>query len=216
MLHNVIKMGMISALFSVLKAMLEDTAHERAKAILKREEMGAAIRCLFADEAKVASGGARAWSGQGSIDWDFDAPVVPHAVPVDSRNSSVDGPLQYNLSVVLMEDQSAGQLINSWSLECKLTTSGGTGTSPASPVYVPCHNDDTGIGHKRIINVILPSASADTAASVAAAAPAAAAVAAPAMTGMRLVIHSHFAVQGQTPRARSLEVYDWASRMNCV
>ena len=105
---------------------------------------------------------------------------------------------KYNLSVVLMEDQSSGQLINSWSLECKLATSG------ASPVYVPCHVNDTGIGHKRIINVVLPSPSPNTAAV------------APAMTGMRLVIHSHFAVQGQTPRARSLEVYDWASRMNCV
>ena len=34
-------MGMTSALFSVLKAMLEDTAQERARAMLKREQMGA-------------------------------------------------------------------------------------------------------------------------------------------------------------------------------
>jgi hypothetical protein len=36
------------------------------------------------------------------------------------------------------------------------------------------------------------------------------------ITGMRLNVHSQFTMPGQAAKIRSLDVYDWASKEDCV
>jgi hypothetical protein len=96
-----------------------------------------------------------------------------------------------NISVWLFEDQSVGQLVNQWSLDCHV----GDG-------WVPCHSADVSIGHKRIVNVLLPQDAAVGAKSE--------------LTAIRLNIDSHFALPDQLPSVAKVELYDWASQVGCV
>jgi len=78
--------------------------------------------------------------------------------------------------------------------------------------WVACHAGDVGVGHKRIINVVLPT-------EIAAAAAAAAAKRGNegvAMTAIRLNVHSHFALPDQVPKIKRLDVYDWSTKGECV
>ena len=111
----------------------------------------------------------------GSVVWAFGNASAAGAA-VTSRN----------LSVAVLEDQTDGQLIENWSLDCQ--TPGG---------WSPCHSADTGIGHKRIINVVRGAADG-------------------AVSAMRINVLSHFAMPGQVPWIRRLEVYDWESKQHCV
>ena len=116
-----------------------------AEDVSRYAQMGAAIECLFS--TKVGTGVAQA--SNTSMEWQFDTPIPSH-----------------NLSVWLLEDQSDGQLINAWSLDCQLNNAAS---------WTPCHAD-VGVGHKRIVNIVLP---ATPAASV---------------TAIRLNVHTHFAM----------------------
>ena len=71
-----------------------------------------------------------------------------------------------NMSVWVLEDQSDGQLINAWSLDCRMTRTLARGGS--NEEWVACHAGDVGVGHKRIINVVLPTEIAAAAAAAAA------------------------------------------------
>jgi len=89
---------------------------------------------------------------------------------------------------VLLEDQTDGQLIGKWSLDCQERGSGD---------WSACHAHDEGIGHKRIVNILRDQGSSD-------------------ITAMRLNVLQHYALPDQTPRMRALEVYDWESKAGCV
>ena len=102
-----------------------------------------------------------------------------------------------NLSVVLLEDQRDGQLIGRWSLDCLL-----------EDAWAPCHTNDEGVGHKRIVNVVIPGGDSTGDGS--------AANGTVSISAMRLNVLSHYAMPGQVPRLRALEVYDWASATHCV
>ena len=135
--------------------------------VARYKEMGAAINCLFS--SRVGSGGPQA-SGT-NMTWTFDTPIT-----------------STNMSIWVLEDQSDGQLINQWSLDCRVGDGG----------WIPCHDNDVSIGHKRIINVILAPPSSTS------------------MDAIRLNIHSHFALPDQVPKIARLEVYDWGSKTACV
>jgi hypothetical protein len=139
-----------------------------------------------------------------------------------------DGPLNSsNMSLVLMEDQTAGQLVNEWSLDClsapaagpapadggadnsaDSSVDGSTGISQrSSPVYSPC---TFAALQKRVIPAtpgpgvghkrILRLENTERA----------------QITGMRMNVHSHFAQPGQTPVLRSVQVFDWETKGGCV
>ena len=124
-----------------------------------------------------------------------------------------------------MEDQSDGQLIGKWELDCMtsvLSTAAANATSAASSPsstatitagaaaarWTPCHTDN-GVGHKRIVNVVLSDGGGGNARE-------AAGNTSGVLTAMRLRVLSHFAMPGQVARIRSLAVYDWASKATCV
>eukprot|EP00937_MAST-01D_sp_MAST-1D-sp2_P000022 g22.t1 len=136
-------------------------------------EFGAAVRCLFS--SRVAGGGAQNVSAGGAAVWRF-----PTGGAVASRN----------ITVVLREDQRDGQLIGRWSLDCQQEGGG---------AWAACHAADEGIGHKRIVNVVLGEGAVGT-----------------AVGAMRLNVLSDYAMPGQVPRLRGLDVYDWASKTHCV
>jgi len=134
--------------------------------VARYKEMGAAIRCLFS--SRIGSGEGQA--SNTSMTWVFDTPITSK-----------------NMSVWVLEDQSDGQLINQWSLNCKI----GEGQ------WIPCHDTDVSVGHKRIINVVLDTKSGN-------------------LNAIKLDVHSHFALPDQIPRIAKLEVYDWSSKAGCV
>jgi len=63
--------------------------------------------------------------------------------------------------------------------------------------WTPCHAD-VGVGHKRIVNIVLPVAPATS------------------VTAIRLNVHTHFAMLDQVPKIKAIEVFDWASKAHCV
>ena len=156
----------------ILNVAPDATGAVPAADVARYTEMGEAIKCLFS--SRVASGGAQnASAADGTIVWSFG-----EAAAIASRN----------LSVVLLEDQTDGQLIGKWSLDCQERGSGD---------WSVCHAHDEGIGHKRIVNMLRDQGSSD-------------------ITAMRLNVLQHYALPGQTPRMRALEVYDWESKAGCV
>lgn len=69
--------------------------------ITRYAEFGAAIKCLFSD--RVGSGGARVITEAAPAVWEF----------------GVGGIRSNNLSVAVLEDQTDGQMIGRWSLDCR-------------------------------------------------------------------------------------------------
>jgi alpha-L-fucosidase len=156
----------------ILNVAPDATGAVPAADVARYTEMGEAIKCLFS--SRVASGGAQnASAADGTIVWSFGEEAA-----IASRN----------LSVVLLEDQTDGQLIGKWSLDCQERGSGD---------WSACHAHDEGIGHKRIVNILRDQGSSD-------------------ITAMRLNVLQHYALPDQTPRMRALEVYDWESKAGCV
>ena len=141
--------------------------------------MGEAVRCLFS-RPLAATNSPLAMNGSAMV-WELD-----------------DGPLAAtNVSIVLREELSAGQLIGNFSLACReagddawapcAMGSLGDGVIPAIP--------GPGIGHKRIL-LIAPRG---------------------ALTGIQLRVDSHFADAGQRPTLRSIELFDWGGDVEvCV
>ncbi len=148
------------------------------------EKMGAALKCLFSrpigstvDPLSVDEAGR--------ITWVLSATAI--------EKTSV------NMSVVIREDQSDGQLIDRFHLECK----NGSVTSKFAPcsmgelaAVIPASMPSVGIGHKRILML------ADHV----------------GLAALRVVVDTSFAQHGgQNPRVRDMALYDWSGAVEaCV
>ena len=146
--------------------------------------MGQALGCLFSDEiynttAFVASGS--------------NITVDLHAQPVTARN----------MSLWLLEDQTNGQLINTWTLLLQYSN---------SSEYYPVHTD-TGIGHKRILGLELaPGADTSVGDVIQSAVPDDLTI-----VGLRVQVTAEFAsVSGQAARLRSMSLFSWDDKAACV
>eukprot|EP01065_Artemidia_motanka_P006266 TRINITY_DN1307_c0_g1_i2.p2 TRINITY_DN1307_c0_g1~~TRINITY_DN1307_c0_g1_i2.p2 ORF type:complete len:379 (+),score=116.78 TRINITY_DN1307_c0_g1_i2:522-1658(+) len=139
--------------------------------------MGEAINCLFSHQLDATTS-AIPMSASGTMDWELKAPVT-----------------STNVSVVLMEDQSKGQLISNFSLDCRSAAGDWKPCAMGSlPGVIPTCSEGgcVGIGHKRVL-MLAQGASA-----------------------LRLNVHSHFAVSGQVPTLRSAALFDWGAAESCV
>jgi hypothetical protein len=157
--------------------------------------MGAAIKCLFNHSVAKSTAPMKMVAATGVLAPELGFPPLSAAAA-------------QNLSVVVREDQTMGQLINAWSLECRATaaTADQWGPCPVGslsgsiPKCTPSPESGgpcvyTGIGHKRIV--------------VIGAAPA-------SLSGVRVVVHSHFATGTQVPTVRDVELFDFSQTKSCV
>jgi hypothetical protein len=158
--------------------------------VTRYSEMGTALKCLFSKPVAQSDAPMRMNAGSGVVEPAVEFPPVAAAAAV-------------NLSVVLREDQTTGQLIGNYSLECR-TSSGWSPCPPGtlSDTISKCQPQEngvcgyTGVGHKRILVV---GALLD------------------GLSGVRVVVHSHFAVGAQTPTLRDLSIFDWSGSIeSCV
>jgi len=153
--------------------------------VVRYAEMGAAIKCLFNRTVAKSSAPMKMDPATGILPG-IEFPVMPASAT-------------QNLSVVVREDQTSGQLIANFSLECKSTAAGPwVGCPPGSlSGAIPfCHAAGSssacmyvGMGHKRVLVLgTLPNG----------------------LAGIRIVVHSHFATGDQIPTVRDLEMFDWS------
>lgn len=162
-------------------------------------DLGDAIRCLFSKpvaQAAVRGGGAAGGAARMDPATGVMEPPTTFAKPLPW------GPTA-NFSLVLQEDQTSGQLIGNFSLECL-----GSADTTALPTWTPCPMLSLGttipappvgpgVGHKRILLL-----GGGELASVSA---------------IRLVVGSHFATGEQLPALRGLTLYDWSGSVeSCV
>ena len=139
-------------------------------------EMGTAVQCLFSQPIANTSSGL-AMNADNEIAWKLPAPVA----------------LGSNVSIVLREDQRAGQLVGEYSLWCGASL---CEMSALAGNVIPAYHDvarrsQTGIGHKRIL-LMAPTAAFDT---------------------ITLKVASHYAVAGQTPTLRDISLFDWGGKV---
>ena len=120
-----------------------------AEDVARYSEMGAAIDCLFSQPIFNTSNGLT-MSAAKEITWKLPGPVG-------------GGFASNNVSIVIREDQRAGQLIGEYSLWC-----GGSLCEMATlgPSVIPAYSSasqrmQNGIGHKRIL-MMAPTSSFDT------------------------------------------------------
>ena len=147
--------------------------------VARYQEMGAAIRCLFSKKLAETDPAAplRMDPRTGEISW-----RLPTAV------SSA------NISLVIREDQTAGQLIGNYSLSCNHAGAWTPCALGALPGVIP-GTLAAGVGHKRIL-LLAPAAP---------------------LLGVRLTVRSHFATAGQAPALRDMALYDWGGAVaRCV
>ena len=141
-------------------------------------EFGSAVACLFDRSRRLGATAAPMAmdSASGAMEpaWEFP--------PVASGN----------LSLVVREDQTAGQLIGDYDLEC---TGGGDGAwepcvLAALPGVIPA-TPNAGVGHKRVL-LLGPLASGQP------------------IAGLRMIVSSHYATGAQIPTLRDMALYDWS------
>eukprot|EP01062_Namystynia_karyoxenos_P019965 TRINITY_DN1754_c0_g1_i4.p1 TRINITY_DN1754_c0_g1~~TRINITY_DN1754_c0_g1_i4.p1 ORF type:complete len:492 (+),score=146.75 TRINITY_DN1754_c0_g1_i4:81-1556(+) len=138
--------------------------------------MGAAIRCLFGQQL-ARTAGALSLAG-GAAEWVLPAPV-----------SSA------NVSLVIEEDLTQGQLIGNYSFQCAPPSGAALQWAPCtlgsmSGVIPACAGGVcTGVGHKRILMLLQEGGDL--------------------LGAVRVQLHSHFADPGQAPALRSMALYDW-------
>lgn len=125
-----------------------------------------------------------------------------------------------NMSVVLRELQTDGQLIGNYSLLCAYTSEMGSinqhSTKDAKsrdPAWQPCVMSGLsgvipthycpGIGHKRILAMTLPPSNTETRGL--------------SVTHVRVQVYSHYATGTQVPTLRDISLYDWSGKVeSCV
>ena len=147
--------------------------------VARYQEMGAAIRCLFSKKLAETDPAAplRMDPRTGEISW-----RLPTAV------SST------NMSLVIREDQTDGQLIGNYSLSCNHAGAWTPCALGALPGVIP-GTLAAGVGHKRVL-MLAPAAP---------------------LLGVRLTVRSHFATAGQAPALRDMALYDWGgATARCV
>ena len=97
-----------------------------------------------------------------------------------------------NISIILMEDLTHGQLINDFTLECLVNGSASWNACPMGTLanVIP-RIPGPGIGHKRILMMTPPSNAT--------------------LTGVRLALQHALAspVEDAVPTLRSMQLYDW-------
>ena len=148
--------------------------------VTRYAEMGTAVACLFGQPLANTSDGL-AMSAAGEITWKLGAPI---------RAS--------NVSIVMREDQRAGQLIGRYTLWCGESLCDMASLEPDNtiPAYhsVP-DRTQTGIGHKRIL-LMTPAST---------------------FSAITLRIETHYAVAGQIPALRDIALFDWGGKVRaCV
>lgn len=160
--------------------------------IIRYTEMGDAIKCLFSRSVVKSTSPMRMDASSGILVPAVEFPALSAAAAV-------------NLSVVLREDQTQGQLIGNYSLECRPAAGGSYSPCPPgtlSGAISECQLGAdgvcqfVGVGHKRILVLgALPAG----------------------LSGVRVVVRSHFAVGAQEPALRDLEIFDWSGAIeSCV
>jgi hypothetical protein len=142
--------------------------------------MGAAVACLFGQPLANTSAGL-AMNAAREITWKLGAPIRAN-----------------NVSIVMREDQRAGQLIGQYTLWCGESLCEMASLEPANtiPAYHSVSDrTQTGIGHKRIL-LMTPTSAFDT---------------------ITLRIETHYAVAGQIPALRDISLFDWGGKVReCV
>ena len=154
-----------------------------ASDVARYAEMGAAVACLFSQPLANTSDGLAMSPGR-EITWKLPSPISG------------------NVSIVIREDQRAGQLIGEYSLWC----GGSHGMSPCEMAtlgpgsVIPAYHSaprrtQNGIGHKRILLMALVDP-VDT---------------------ITLKIEVSYAVAGQIPALRDISLFDWGGKVRaCV
>ena len=153
-----------------------------AEDISRYSEMGAAIDCLFSQPIANTSEGL-AMSATKLITWKLPEPI--------------GGGVVNNVSIIIREDQRAGQLIGEYSLWCgESMCEMATLERGVIPAYSSAsQRTQNGIGHKRIL-LMAPTSSFDT---------------------ITLKIKTHYATAGQTPALRDIRLFDWGGKVrSCV
>ena len=163
--------------------------------VTRYAEMGAAVSCLFSQpiaNTTTLEGGEQqprrlVMSAANEITWNLSAPV------------GGSGGGNSNISIVLREDQRAGQLIGEYSLWCGASLCEMVTLGPGNviPAYAgsAAQRTQNGIGHKRIL-LMAPTKAFDV---------------------ITLKIKTHYAVGGQTPALRDISLYDWGGKVrSCV
>lgn len=155
--------------------------------------MGAAIRCLFNHSVAKSTTPMKMDAATGVLEPALEFSTL---TPAQAQN----------LSLVIREDQTSGQLINSYSFECRASSSGddwtpcpGGSLSGSIPTCAASPNGPcvyVGVGHKRIL--VLGAVTTG-------------------LSAIRVVVHSHFATVTQSPAVRDIELFDWSGPVRqCV
>eukprot|EP00041_Stephanoeca_diplocostata_P031425 m.978381 g.978381 ORF g.978381 m.978381 type:complete len:539 (+) comp23956_c1_seq20:62-1678(+) len=174
--------------------------------VTRYAEMGAAVKCLFSQPLGDSS------AVNATLPMDVHGGMT-FALPAPAVSS--------NISIVLRELQTEGQLIGNYSLMCAYASTApttkqlvGQEAAVTDPAWEPCVMGGLsgvmptkyfpGIGHKRILVLTAPQSNSDTGSQR-------------SLTHVRVQVYSHFATGTQVPTLRDISLYDWMGKVeSCV
>ena len=189
----------------ILNVAPDNTGEIPPSDVTRYAEMGAAIKCLWSKpiassaESSAGSSAGRGGGGGGgggdSLVMDNATSTITWAVPHSTKRCS-------NCSLVLREDQTRGQLIGAFTLECNALHAPATDWTACTMgtlanVITADANSMVGIGHKRILLLNVKDSKQ--------------------LTAIRMTVVSHYATGTQLPTLRDVALYDWGGSVeDCV